>query len=593
MTIKANNQKLSKFVMRLYQLTIKNFRGLKGERNTIKFEKSDIIFLIGQNNVGKSTYLRGYEFFVNSKQVAKRSDFYDYNPSIPIEMEGWFIHEAEDVEDESFAGKGKSKDPQWVSKWADAEGIIKVRKTWSIENNSFKKQTFSPQKDQWIDNGFGGFDSLFTKAAPIPIAINAMEDEESLNEKVNKLMQDRYLKKIRESQSDLYEEALGKIQKLEEAITNSEEIGKLNVELNSHFKKVFSELSLKIQAQNVEDIKLEDLFKKNHTISVERDNTTRPETFLQNGHGVIRQALFNFITFLRDISEQDKKEYLILYEEPELFLHPRVTFKLRNSLYDLAKDSPYQILCATHSPLMIDVSRPHASLVRAIKVAGEETETFQVGEDVFNKDEERKQYVQMINRFNPHVCEAFYADKVILVEGDTEAIVYRALLKKYYPEEEVFVLNTGSKNNIPFFQEILTAFHIEHYAIHDIDTECNSNEKRNSAWILNQKIWDLVEEANREQPGLARRYVHNANFENAHKYKLLNGANKPLQASKFVDKVIKGEIKDPDCKKWLDDIMGSKSVTHDMDYINSVKKTLDEIKNEEETYMSLEDDETK
>lgn len=579
--------------MRLYQLTIRNFRGLKGERNTIKFEKSDIIFLIGQNNVGKSTYLRGYEFFVNSKQIAKRSDFYDYNPSIPIEMEGWFIHEAEDVEDESFAGKGKSKDPQWVSKWADADGIIKVRKTWSVENSSFKKQTFSPQKDQWIDNGFGGFDSLFTKAAPIPIAINAMEDEESLNEKVNKLMQDRYLKKIRESQSELYEEALGKIQKLEEAITNSEEIGKLNVELNSHFKKVFSELSLKIQAQNVEDIKLEDLFKKNHTISVERDNTIRPETFLQNGHGVIRQALFNFITFLRDISEQDKKEYLILYEEPELFLHPRVTFKLRNSLYDLAKDSPYQILCATHSPLMIDVSRPHASLVRAIKVAGEETETFQVGEDVFNKDEERKQYVQMINRFNPHVCEAFYADKVILVEGDTEAIVYRALLKKYYPEEEVFVLNTGSKNNIPFFQEILTAFHIEHYAIHDIDTEYNSNEKRNSAWILNQKIWDLVEEANREQPGLARRYVHNANFENAHKYKLLNGANKPLQASKFVDKVIKGEIKDPDCKKWLDDIMGSKSVTHDMDYINSVKKTLDEIKNEEETYMSLEDDEKK
>ena len=573
--------------MRLYQLTIKNFRGLKGERNTIKFEKSDIIFLIGQNNVGKSTYLRGYEFFVNSKQVAKRSDFYDYNPSIPIEMEGWFIHEAEDVEDESFAGKGKSKDPQWVSKWADADGIIKVRKTWSVENNSFKKQTFSPQKGQWIDNGFGGFDSLFTKAAPIPIAINAMEDEESLNEKVNKLMQDRYLKKIRESQSELYEEALGKIQKLEEAITNSEEIGKLNVELNSHFKKVFSELSLKIQAQNVEDIKLEDLFKKNHTISVERDNTTRPETFLQNGHGVIRQALFNFITFLRDISEQDKKEYLILYEEPELFLHPRVTFKLRNSLYDLAKDSPYQILCATHSPLMIDVSRPHASLVRAIKVAGEETETFQVGEDVFNKDEERKQYVQMINRFNPHVCEAFYADKVILVEGDTEAIVYRALLKKYYPEEEVFVLNTGSKNNIPFFQEILTAFHIEHYAIHDIDTEYNSNEKRNSAWILNQKIWDLVEEANREQPGLARRYVHNANFENAHKYKLLNGANKPLQASKFVDKVIKGEIKDPDCKKWLDDIMGSKSVTHDMDYINSVKKSLEKIESEEKEYMSL------
>lgn len=81
--------------------------------------------------------------------------------------------------------------------------------------------------------------------------------------------------------------------------------------------------------------------------------------------------------------------------------------------------------------------------------------------------------------------------------------------------------------------------------------------------------------------------MHNANFENAHKYKLLNGANKPLQASKFVDKVIKGEIKDPDCKKWLDDIMGFKSVTHDMDYINSVKKSLEKIESEEKEYMSL------
>lgn len=95
--------------MRLYQLKIKNFRGLKGDGNIIKFDNSDIIFLIGQNNVGKSTYLRGYEFFVNSKQVAKRPDFYDYNPEIPIEMEGWFVHEDEDIEDEVLSVKEELK----------------------------------------------------------------------------------------------------------------------------------------------------------------------------------------------------------------------------------------------------------------------------------------------------------------------------------------------------------------------------------------------------------------------------------------------------------------------------------------------------
>ena len=61
--------------MKLLKLTVKNFRGLKGDKNIINFDDSDIIFLIGQNDVGKSTFLRAYECFVNSKQQAAKSDF--------------------------------------------------------------------------------------------------------------------------------------------------------------------------------------------------------------------------------------------------------------------------------------------------------------------------------------------------------------------------------------------------------------------------------------------------------------------------------------------------------------------------------------
>ena len=43
--------------MRLCKLIIKNFRGLKGDKNIIDFENSNIIFLIGQNDIGKSTFL--------------------------------------------------------------------------------------------------------------------------------------------------------------------------------------------------------------------------------------------------------------------------------------------------------------------------------------------------------------------------------------------------------------------------------------------------------------------------------------------------------------------------------------------------------
>lgn len=572
--------------MKLLRLIINNFRGLKGDENIIDFSKSDIIFLIGQNNVGKSTYLRAYEFFVNPKQVAQNTDFYNYDTSVPIMMEGHFLKEDGDDDDSAFVGTGKYSDPDWVAKWADVQGIVKVRKTWANSGFQFVKETFSPGQNEWIPNGFGGMDSLFTKCAPQPIAINAMEDKDSLQEKVNKLIQDNYIKNLKSMHEAEYNAALEAISKLQKIVTESDEVATLNDELNEHFKETFNGLILKIQSDKVENIKIEDTIKKNHTIVVERLNNDRKETFLQNGHGVIRQALFNFLTFLRENAEGTRKEYIILFEEPELFLHPKVAFNLRESLYKLAQDSPYQVLCATHSPLMIDMSKPHSSLIRSVKDSDEKTHTYQVDEDVFGRDDERKQQVQMINRFNPHICEAFYADNVILVEGDTEAIVYRDLLKRFYPKREVFVLNTGSKNNFPFFQEILTTFHIKHCAIHDVDTEFLENGNHNSAWTLNETIWNKVVEANQIEPGMARRYVHNANFENAHKYNLLAGKDKPLQAYKFA-KTIASIDDDVDCLKWLKDYLGDQTVLHDMNHIASIAKTCQQIERDKTTYVDL------
>ena len=53
--------------------------------------------------------------------------------------------------------------------------------------------------------------------------------------------------------------------------------------------------------------------------------------------------------------------------------------------------------------------------------------------------------------------------------------------------------------NIPFFQDILTAFHIKHYPIHDVDSKLINTvngQKTSAAWSLNEKIWKKVEAAN-------------------------------------------------------------------------------------------------
>lgn len=553
--------------MKLQKLIIKNFRGLKGEQNVIDFSNSNIIFLIGQNNVGKSSFLRAYEFFVASRQNACIEDFYNYDISNPIEIEGVFLKEADDEYDEEL--KGKEKAPDWLNKWTDNKSLIRIKKIWGNHGENFKKYTFNPNSEinDWVVNGFGGLDTLFTKYAPTPIAINAMENQVTLEEKVNKLMQDDFLKKIKENYQDKYTNLVEGIKELQGLITGSEAVEALNNNLNENFCKVFNGLTLRIQSVKDENIKLEDAFKKNHSITVEREDCLRKETFLQNGHGLIRQALFNFLAFLKKESSTNAKQYLILFEEPELFLHPKIAFNLRESLYSLAQNSPYQILCATHSPLMIDISRPHSSLIKVVKKRDETTQTFQVGEDLFGRDEEMKNRVQMINRFNPHICESFYADKVLLVEGDTEAIVYRDLLSRFFPNEEIFVLNTGSKMNIPFFQEILTAFRIEHYVIHDTDRQISKGGSNSSAWTMNDRIWSWIEKANNITQGLARRYVHERNFEFAHKVtQPING--KPLNAYLFVKEI--NLDTDCPCLNWLKDIIGKKEILHDQTYINSL-----------------------
>ena len=92
--------------MKLEKLIIKNFRGLKGENNVIEFSNSNIIFLIGQNNIGKSSILRAYEYFVSPSQKALREDFYNHDSSIPIIMEAIFRKEDEDDENDDLLGTG-------------------------------------------------------------------------------------------------------------------------------------------------------------------------------------------------------------------------------------------------------------------------------------------------------------------------------------------------------------------------------------------------------------------------------------------------------------------------------------------------------
>ncbi len=554
--------------MKLTKLIIKNFRGINGDDNIIEFSDSNIIFLIGKNNATKSTFLHAYEFFTNPKQKSAIEDFFNYKTENKIEIIGEFLKDEDDNDNKDF-----SKDPEWIDKWVDADGKIIIKKVWDTVAGVFKKYTFNPVDKEFALNGFGGIDSLFTKYAPTPIFINAIETEESFEKKVNEIIDKEFLKKINTLFEEEYKTAVTAIDSLQKKITNAEGISTYNERINKNFQKIFPELSLKITQKKEDNIDIIKAFKTNHSISVKKDGVDRKETFEQHGHGIIRQALFNFLAFLKNESDSTKKEYIILFEEPELFLHPKSIYLLREELYSLAENSPFQILCATHSAGMIDISKPHSSLVRVVKdVINEKTITYQVGHSIF-QSEENKDFVQMINRFNPNVCETFYCDDVVLVEGDTEALIFRELLRTRYPERDIFILNTGSKNNIPFFQKILTHFRIKQTIIHDCDTRylydiengnhirrqnADGSDKKNSAWKINENIWQEVEMSNNLAIGLSKRIVSIYDFESSNNYKYDSSKGKPLSAYEFAKGLsIDENIPLNDCIEY---IIGNKEI---------------------------------
>ena len=263
--------------------------------------------------------------------------------------------------------------------------------------------------------------------------------------------------------------------------------------------------------------------------------------FNLHGHGLIRQAIINILSLFKDT--RDGEKHIILFEEPELYLHPSNKRKFRDTLYQIAEQDDYQVICVSHDPQLIDMSRKHTSLARFVKKDNGETIIYQAGDNVFSKDKETKDRILMLNRFNPHICETFFSDNVILVEGDTEAIVLRELIIKYYPYSDLFVLNTGTKNNIPFFIEVLSFFKINQHIIHDSDerylytdgeVRINKDDslRANSAWTLNSNIWSAMEVA-KSKGAFVKRYVSMRNFEDSHGYSHDANKGKPLSAYEF------------------------------------------------------------
>ncbi len=480
--------------MKLINFSVNNFRAISGglDNNKINFDGSNTIFIFGQNNVGKSTFLSAYEFMFSDK-TPTADDFYKRSGS-PMEFE---LELGVDAVDLSYIKEKQEKKFESFKQYLTEESTVKIKRVFTITIDEKGKSkieksdfTWNPATDKlvWDNTSFGsiGLIQVFQQLMPTPILIKAMPTEEEVEKVVNEILKSKARSKLSEADFEALSNAQKVVKEMQEKMYNPVSINDYKEQVNTHFQQLFPDT--KIEIEDSDNVKwTEDKFGKKFSVEFKKQNPDgssdeqTPSSYNSIGHGAVRSAIFSLL-LMRDVAEElvrtpDRKEYLILFEEPELFLYPRLLKSLRELIYAVSDQNyPYQVLCASHSPQMIDLSKRNSTLIRMIKIS-DGTKLYQVkDEDLIEAKEvstleDLKQAMYEVLRFNPYICESFYADEVILIEGPTEEIIIRGILQKLNPSKDLFIVNCGTVNNIPFYQKVYRKFAIRSHVIFDTDAK--------------------------------------------------------------------------------------------------------------------------
>jgi putative ATP-dependent endonuclease of the OLD family len=522
--------------LKLAEIIIENYRGIS---EAVRIKIDDIIVLIGNNNVGKTTILSAYEAFATAGCKLNIKDFYQEDiRNIPV-ITGIF----------EGVGNGEIAD-RWIHRdeTLGYENCIKVQYRWATPDSAKQKYSFDPHNGEYIINGTGGFDTILSSRIPTPLKISPMDSPAELESKILSILTEAIKSNVRQDESNL-NRLLSQIEELarnvkaeiEEDIQESTE--KIADELSKIFPE-FNHVEIDIKSGKIEP---EKLINSGSFIRVgrrpnEEGQDVHKVPLSHHGTGLQRTFLWSALKMLAETGrhkvgtrtlEADKTKILLI-EEPEAFLHPSAIRDAREALYAIAELDHWQVMATTHSPMFIDLTKDHTTIIRIEKGNAffPTIRTFSTEEAGFTSDD--RENLKMMNFCNPYINEFFFANSNLLVEGETEYSVIKSLISEGKIEPGIHVLNCIGKGNISTVSKILNHFSVPYCVLHDSDnptTMRDGRKVRNGAWTTNEKIIEEVDKG-REKGLLIKTFVSIPNFEG----QFLGGGrgnSKPYEAWKY------------------------------------------------------------
>lgn len=510
--------------MKIKKLIIKNYRGI----GCAEIDIEDFTSFIGPNNIGKSTILHALNTLLDNKKPTI-DDWPNKSPSADVmeiicefrDLEEWekkkpaisgllhndvlivklsatWVSELDSISSEysvfctidevPWSNFTEAKKLDEAKACLDELGIARADefKARSIELEALFKEKYPGSVVSNTDWHVKKFPNSLQQAVPHVMYVPAcfkIEDEmkSTANTPFSFLFSNKLFPIVKDDAS--YKEYIAKADFLQKKLKGQAEDGTIIEGLGKALEQVSTTLNQVLDFDSkvrlaIGEIDIEPLFMKAATFLIDEEF----ESSLQyQGSGVQRALAFAMLESNAghaSVVEGGERSVVVLYEEPELYIHPHLMRRLKSALVNKTQSPKWQVICSTHSPFLISLADRPESLKLIRKNNDNKRIIHQLSANIFEKggDYDERSLLRATLDFHPTVCESLFAKRVLLVEGDTEVAVFSMaseLLAKFELNQElvkdITVISAGGKWTIPALCKVLNTLGIGYRVMHDED----------------------------------------------------------------------------------------------------------------------------
>ncbi|MFF5626657.1 AAA family ATPase [Microbacterium sp. NPDC012755] len=229
------------------------------------------------------------------------------------------------------------------------------------------------------------------------------------------------------------------------------------------------------------------------------DGHTGP--IVSKGDGLKRAVTFAILRAyaeLRTLSSDGHEShpgYWLLFEEPELYLHPHAQRQLFAALRTFAEI--HSVMVTTHSPLFFEADATETLIkMHKSKGLGGEAPTAEALHVSLTDNLSMKTAFQIVCHENNSI--GFFAKRVVLVEGDSDAVILPMLAKLLDPgwdaaERNIAFARVQGKSNIQSYRTFFSNFQIPVSVICDLDVITDGFERVSPSDTSKAKRGELLD----------------------------------------------------------------------------------------------------